>query len=404
MKKTLFLSLLLLVAAFHLFSSTIFTAQGPEGVLVGVNEGWKNNPYSKIWVEPAKGSRYGVIYFGYADLESRGAINEQGLVYNRLSTPYYRVRNSVDKPLFKGDLVEKAMAECATVDDVIALFERYNLEWMDRQQLMFIDSSGSSIIVEGDKIVESEEEFQIGTNFYQSKYLELDYLPCYRYKTAAKMIEGEEITFKNFTRILKATNERSLYSVIYNITKGEIYLYNYHNFKNFKTLRLEDELAKGAYVKDLITLFPGDPRAEQFVKRYNADKPRIAQIDHQEFDSYIGDYRFDNGVKLSIIKKDNKMFALYKGGKVSYQMLPNSQSSFFFKELDEQIEFERAEGKVVAVTWTDSYSRQWRVEKGGLEVLSRGGFSSFHILLTVVILLVLGLAVFSITRAVSNRR
>jgi hypothetical protein len=159
------------------------------------------------------------------------------------------------------------MADCATVEEALDFFNRYNLEFMLKFQLLIVDKTGDSAIIEGDRIVRKKNQYQVVTNFYQSKVAYGD-IPCewykggcLRYQIAESMLKkNRSVSVEYFRDILKATHQntlgvQTLYSNIYNLNKGIIHLYYLHNYDHEVTINLNEELKKGPHYYDLPSLF-----------------------------------------------------------------------------------------------------------------------------------------------------
>ena len=86
------------------------------------------------------------------------------------TAPLKRVKNSLDKPNVPlGQLIDKVMSECATVDEVLEIFDRYNLAFMKRLMFFIADEYGDSAIIEGNTVLRKKGKYQVVTNFYQSE-------------------------------------------------------------------------------------------------------------------------------------------------------------------------------------------------------------------------------------------
>ena len=185
MKK--YLILLLLVPFFSyssLFACTVFYYSDGKIAMGGNSEDWKD-PFTKIWFIPSEGNRYGRVYFGFREGGYQGGMNDQGLFFDGLTTEALKITLSVDKETYEGDLVDKVMAECASVEEVLEIFDKYNLQFMERVMYFFGDNAGNSAIIEGDVVIRKKANYQISTNFYQSKSQSGSYT-CGRYNIAAK--------------------------------------------------------------------------------------------------------------------------------------------------------------------------------------------------------------------------
>ncbi len=271
--KRIFLILLLaliLLPTETLFSCTMFTLTKNGKTLVGNNEDWRN-PNTKIWFVLPEGEKHGIVYFGFDDFTPQGGMNDQGLVFDYMATPPLEVTKSLHKEIFRGDLMDKVMRECASVKDALNLIDHYNLQYFRNFQVMIVDQSGDSAIIEGDVIHRKKGNFQVCTNFYLSQLKEGEDIPCGRYKIATNLLSNNELTIDAFRNILAAVHQEgvqggTLYSNIYDVNRGLIYLYHFHNYENAVIINLEDELKKGEHTIDLPSLFPNTFAAIQFIK------------------------------------------------------------------------------------------------------------------------------------------
>ena len=260
-----------LVASQSADACTAFMMADGKQVLVGNNEDF-NRHHTRVWFIPAKSGDYGRVYFGYEDWSPQGGMNDQGLFFDFFATKPLEVKSSKDKPKFKGPITDRMAATCATVEDVLAMFAKYHLGSMTRFQMFVADKSGDAAIVEGDHIIRKKGTCQVVTNFYHSRVKENRrpcewYKPsCSQYKTAEAMLAtNETASVALFRNILQATHRntiyaRTLYSNIYDLKNGLIYLYYMHNFNLHKVFDLKAELKKGPHYYKLPELF-GRPLA-----------------------------------------------------------------------------------------------------------------------------------------------
>ena len=242
------------------FGCIMFTKTERGTVLVGNNE---DSKYTETVVRfvPGEDGKYGAVYFGYSSLYPQGGMNEKGLVYDGMACDYKEVKNQEGKKKYDGILTQKIMEECATVDEVIALLEQYDLPELSRAQLMFVDHRGESVIVEGDTMLRKRGNFQIVTNFYLSSLKQGEPIPCMRYKIASNLLRKNDVTVDTFREILAQTHQEAKwadtqYSNIYDPERLLVYLYHFHNFENEVVLDLKKELRKGERVVKIADLFP----------------------------------------------------------------------------------------------------------------------------------------------------
>jgi hypothetical protein len=264
-------------------SCTVFFASDGSTVLAGNNEDFYNSK-TKVWFLPGEEGKYGRVYFGFDDYIRQGGMNDQGLFFDTVSAETLEMPQCKGKARYRGDLIAKAMEECATVEEVIVMFRELG-PYADptdvpsvRGAIMFSDKSGDSVIIEGDTQIRKQGRFQVMTNFYQSRS-DLGGFPCKRYAIANEMLgRGERISVDLFRGVLAAVHmdhevgfsNPTVYSNIYDLKRGLVYVYHFHNFENTVVLDVAEELKKGRHDHDLPSLFPETMAA--FV--YESARPR----------------------------------------------------------------------------------------------------------------------------------
>jgi hypothetical protein len=132
--------------------TAVFVSAG-GAVLVGNNED-ASMPLSKVWVVPGEGGKYSRLCIGYAgDTTVQGGVNEKGLWFDSFSVEAKPVAASPGQKVFDGDMHDKIMAECATVEEAVALLRRYSNPFLSDNMLMLGDRTGASAIVEGSAVL-----------------------------------------------------------------------------------------------------------------------------------------------------------------------------------------------------------------------------------------------------------
>lgn len=270
MKKTISLLFLLLIwqTSIQLNGCTVFMSTNSKRTLIGSNEDYKKSN-SQVWFIPAKDGRYGYALFGYGGSAQSG-INEKGLFWDGLRAyPYITPGNSKNKLNIKGDVLYKILEECATVDEVIKLFEKFYWDGFRLSQLMVVDKSGESAIItynENELVVtKKENNYQVCTNFRILCKEDMESFHWYnigskRYRKAEKGLQNQELTAGNFFSILKETSQNSIfaqtiYSSVLNLNTGDIHLCVNGNFALISKINLQAELIKGRhsyFLSDLV--------------------------------------------------------------------------------------------------------------------------------------------------------
>lgn len=180
-------------------------------------------------------------------------MNDQGLAYGKFNTlpwklPIKSFHGKIFRPIL--ELENYCLEHCSTVEEVVEIYSKYNLFYMFSYQSFFVDKNGNSIIIEGDNIIYKEGDYQIVTNFLQSR-TNPDEIYCRRYLTATDMLENmTELTVDYFTSICIATHSNRSFgaitqnSQVFNLSSGEVYYYNHHQFDKYVKFNLTEEFQK----------------------------------------------------------------------------------------------------------------------------------------------------------------
>lgn len=151
-------------------------------------------------------------------------------------------------------------------EDFRAFFEKSNFPALERARFPVADRSGASMVVEYGqgrvRFVRSDTWYQIATNFVMSN-VEDGVYPCWRYRAADKILSvAKELSLGLIRRVLDETHQEggslTVYSNIYDLKKGVIYIYNLRNFEEVVVMNLTEELKKGQRHLELSSLFKGD--------------------------------------------------------------------------------------------------------------------------------------------------
>lgn len=275
---------LFFMGVISVFPCTIFNASKKGRVLAGNNEDL-NATDSRIWFFPPAEGKYGYVYVGSDSYGIQGGMNDQGLFFDYNALKFSKMNPSPEKLPIKGWrwLINKIMNECATVEDVISLLDKYNLGWWGPNQVMYADATGASAVIGAKKngdlsIVRKKGDYQVSTNFsLANPEFGASTYPCFRYDIANEMLENmEELSVDYFEKILAATHQeatyRTVYSNICDLTKKEIYVYNFHNFEENAKFNLEEEFKKGEHSIEILSLFPRKTHAQKSYEKAQARK------------------------------------------------------------------------------------------------------------------------------------
>ncbi len=253
-------------------SCTIFTASYGNTVLYGNNEDYSNyNTY--LWAVPSTKEKYGGVYLGFDNFFPQGGVNEKGLAYDFNALP--EIPLNPHPELLKSEEIIKMMHEtCVTVEEAIAFARKYSWGSSISWQMLLSDATGDAAVMSGGPDGEltftrkqKGDCYIVSTNFNRANP-ENTYTggyPCWRYNKAVEMLEKikseGDLTVDYCASILNATHVESargntLYSNVFDLKNGIIYLYYWHQFDEVVTLDVDEEIKKETTytrIKDLFS-------------------------------------------------------------------------------------------------------------------------------------------------------
>lgn len=321
-------------------SCTVFYAASGDLAFAGNNED-SYNPLTRAWFIPPSDERYGRVYFGYDDLAPQGGLNDQGLFFDILYVPYQAMDATTRRPDFPGGplaMLHEVMAKSATVDEALAFFERYSRPGLETGQFFFGDKAGNSAIIEENAVVRKKGPYQIATNFRLSENPDPPYLDG-RYNAAdERLSQAGSYSVELFRQILDATHQdhsvQTVYSQVYDLKQGLIYLYLFHDYKNGIILNLADELAKGPHMVSVVSLFPKNQEYDQWSFQ-QTDQAKIFytyKIDAQvKPASLVGKYRLEGDASAAPVRiyLEKGQLYLQMPNELPLELYPDSSSSAF---------------------------------------------------------------------------
>ncbi len=281
MKKIflLILMLLLILAGSTLYPCHVFKIAHQNQVYAGNNEDY-NNPLTYIHFFPAEKGKLGRVYLGYCFNPIQGGMNEKGLFFDWVAGYRTDWKTSADKQNYQGNLNEKIMEECATVEEAISLYKKYNKSSFKYARTLLADSSGASAIVlwKDGKLTFLRDQGGIQAVGYN----ETEALS--RLKEIKKQ---KKISVDDAKNVLKIARQEGAYPTVYSnicdLKNKIIHLYLFHHFNHVVSFDLAKELAKGEKKYRISSLFPSIPAAAAYDKNFKEallkNYARIKQID-----------------------------------------------------------------------------------------------------------------------------
>ncbi|MCX6664300.1 MAG: PKD domain-containing protein [Euryarchaeota archaeon] len=258
MRKIIQLTIVVILLLFLQASTlacTIFSADDGTMTLAGTNGDYSDTD-TYIVFYPAENGKHGRMYAGWKQFWWQTGLNDQGLFYASASTSFLEAQNSTQKPRPSQYLMYKCLEECSTVEDVLEVFDQYNLYFLETMQLIISDATGASVIIEGDPLHFKQNYYQVVTNFRLSQ-TNPPY-PCWRYNTAVAMFENTTtISLEFFTSICDATHQErgTQFSTVCDLQQKIIYLYRQYNYNQVKIFNLTEEIQSGYHIYSIQSLF-----------------------------------------------------------------------------------------------------------------------------------------------------
>ncbi len=269
------------------YSCTIISASIGDKVLFGNNEDY-NNPNTCYWTEPGDSESYGCLYLGFENDQLQGGINEKGLCFDANGLPGTALNQHSELPCppMAPPPYEKytlwapvtILREAATVEEAIVIASKYQRRNWDRKsgimsyQVHFADAQGDAVIISAGTDGElaftrkkSGDRYLVSTNFNRANPDYAITYPCWRFNKATEIlnkIKTEDVlTVESFKAILDSIhleepNSHTLYSNIFDLQNGIMYLYYWHQFDEVVELNINEEINRGkilVYLRDLFS-------------------------------------------------------------------------------------------------------------------------------------------------------
>lgn len=246
--------------------------------IVGNNEDWLS-PNSQFWFEPNETDRYGVLYMGLMDNFAQGAINEAGLVFDGFANPYLAIEQTVGKlevPI--AEAIRHIMQSMSRVEEVKAYLQTINLSDLTTSQVVFVDQSGTYLIVEGDELIVGDEQEKAFSNFYYTQITAVEEVEVAHFQRGLQFMNSSEshASLDYCAAVMQQMSNTDVfatqYSSIYDLTELKIRLYLFHDYSTYIELDLKEELKKAPYRIMMADLFAENTIGHQHYQKYNDEQ------------------------------------------------------------------------------------------------------------------------------------
>lgn len=251
--------------------------------IVGNNEDW-TSPNGQFWFESGDNNSLGVMYMGFLDDFAQGAINEAGLMFDGFFEPYLEVKNTTGKleiPI--GDALKNVMRTMSTVEEVQSYLNTVNLSALENGQLVFVDRSGTYLIIEGDDMILGDEPEKTFSNFYYSQINSLEDVTLPYFQKGQQYINQTETegsldycsaAMQHFAQ--SGPLAPTQYTTIYDLHTLKIRVHLFHDYSEYIEIDLPTELKKANHQVMIADLFPKNSVGYAHYKKYNnPDHPTV---------------------------------------------------------------------------------------------------------------------------------
>lgn len=250
------------------FGCSLFAAYGdPANPVFARNFDWDDNPAMLLFTDPTDGhASVSMVDLGYLGVDGdpdtdaeRNALmdapllpfdglNEKGLAVGMAAVPDGRADSRPERPTVGSvRIIRMALDRAATVDEALAEFEKYNVDFTGGPPLHYLiaDRHGASAIVEfvDGKLVSqrSQERWNAAVNFTLHGTDPQQRQSDWRYRTASQQLEsaGGKLAWTEAMGLLRQVAQRhTRWSVVYGLRSGDVRLVTGKRFGTVHDFRL----------------------------------------------------------------------------------------------------------------------------------------------------------------------
>ena len=282
--------------------------------MVGNNEDYWN-PNTRIWFEQGKNGEYGAVYVGFDNFYPQGGMNQAGLVFDGFGEDYKAINDTLGKKNLSVDFLKDILKKCTTVDDVKQYLIQYKLSGLETSMFLFIDKTGKYLVAEGDSLIIGNNPYYVLSNFYPSQVKDENEIDIPFYQKGRRLLENHRDTSINFCSSVMDTMHQekdwgggTMYTTIYDLNAGIIYLYFFHDYTHVVKYSLDHELKKGDYSFAIPELFPENKKGHDFVNNYNEISNEINLF---KDDDLLNDSIRYSYVINTLLRKDIKLIRIF---------------------------------------------------------------------------------------------
>jgi len=226
-----------------IWACSIFVLTDGRRAFFANNEDW-SDPRTRIWFVPGVEGRYGCVYVGFQNHWAQGGLNTKGLAFDWVAGYKETYRPDPNLQPVTGNPSEEMMQTCASVEEAIRFYQRYQEPSFSYARILVADRSGASVIVRASGGHLEFDKASSSRGFgYGGQTLE------------TLLATNPPPSPANASRILRACLQKGTYATkysnVFDLSSGEIFLYPFADKESEVKLSLAEELQKGEHFYDM---------------------------------------------------------------------------------------------------------------------------------------------------------
>lgn len=265
--KAFLVTIILLFQINTAFPCSSYKVTVNGSTMYGMNyDTWFN--YPRIWFET---NGYGAVFSGANgqgdSFSPQSGMNEYGLSFGTLATPtpangkaYANKKQITSRENYLKDILHS----CKTVDEVKTYIEQYDHSSLANDVFIYTEKSGKYLIVEPFTLTFGNDNKYVLANFCPSTITDFSSIKQERFIDGNAFLKNKIDTSLAFCTALSDTmhvcrakiGDGTLLTSIYDLNRGNVHLYFYHDYNNQVQFNLKEELAKGDHSFEIPPLFP----------------------------------------------------------------------------------------------------------------------------------------------------
>jgi len=345
-KKNIFsiVLVLLVLSTQTVLSCSMFKITIGDKTMVGCNEdAWRLT--SRIWFENAtKKGNHGAAFTGSRSIGNnqfapQSGMNNVGLSFSRL-TAYHPIE--IDNPIEKRKPISNPVSylkdilhSCKTVKEVQQYIEGYDHSFFISDIFIYIDKNGDYLIVEPYSSKIGNNSYYVLSNFCPSITTNAENRKLAKYRNGEDFLRKHKLdTTLAFCTSLADTmhvcreknGDGTLLSSIWDLKKGLVTLYFYHDYNYSIQYNLKEELLKGNHMIKIPALFPDNNEFERltnYTTPFNTPFIRILLV-------FIGGFFFMSSLFFFLSYLLKKSLDKYRNLKLYYSVLGIIMTYYMF--------------------------------------------------------------------------